>query len=195
MTETPDDINDKTIIDRVLDGNINAFEHLVTKYRTHVFRIVGRHVPAGRVEETAQDVFIRAYRGLAGFNNRSGFKQWLTAIAIRAGYDCLRQVYRSREIPFTDLAKTGDIDYEHLIADCSEKQQAENSRREDLRELLDTAMTRLKPQEKIVLELVYFEGLSNREAADLLGWSIANIKIRSYRGRKKLNTILKEILR
>ncbi|RJP43668.1 MAG: RNA polymerase sigma factor [Desulfobacteraceae bacterium] len=194
MTETPGDTSDATIIDRVLGGDTNAFEHLVTKYRAHVFRIVGRHVPAGCVEETAQDTFIRIYRGLAGFSRRSGFKQWLTAIAIRASYDCLRRVYRSRETPFTDLAKNGETDYANIVADYSRSRHVENHRTAALRELLDTGMAQLKPPEKMVLELVYFEGFSHGEAAELLGWSVANVKIRSYRGRKKLNTILKKIM-
>ena len=194
MTEPPGDTSDAIIIDRVLGGDTNAFERLVTKYRAHVFRIVGRHVTAGCVEETAQDAFIRAYRGLAGFSRRSGFKQWLTAIAIRASYDCLRRVYRSRETPFTDLAKNSETDYEHIVADYSRSRHVENHRTTTLRGLLDRAMAQLKPPEKMVLELVYFEGFSHGEAADLLGWSVANVKIRSYRGRKKLNTILKKIM-
>jgi RNA polymerase sigma-70 factor (ECF subfamily) len=194
MTDIPGDNSDTTIIDRVLGGDINAFEHLVTKYRSHVFRTVGRHVPDGCVEETAQDTFIRTYLGLSGFSRRSGFKQWLTAIAIRASYDCLRRIYRSRETLFTDLTRNGEIDYEHLIADYSGNRHVENRRTAALKELLEAAMAQLKPPEKMVMELVYFEGFSHREAADLLGWSVANVKIRSYRGRKKLNTILKEIM-
>ena len=55
-------------------------------------------------------------------------------------------------------------------------------------------MAQLKPPEKIVLELVYLEGYSIREAADLLGWSMANVKIRSYRAKKRLKAVLKELM-
>lgn len=192
MKNSPGGNNDKSIIDQVLGGHINAFEHLVTKYRAHVFKIVSRHVPADRVEETAQDVFIRAYQGLAGFSHRSGFKQWLSTIAIRASYDCLRRAYRSREIPFTDLAGSDNADPEYLMTGHAAKRHAEQVKTASLKEMLDSAMAQLKPQEKIVLELVYLEGFSMREAADLLGWSVANVKIRSYRARKKLNAVLKQ---
>lgn len=195
MTETPGDKRDATVIDQVLGGDINAFEHLVTKYRSHVFRIVHRHVPAGCVEETAQDVFIRAYRGLAGLSRRTGFKQWLTTIAIRASYDCLRRIYRRKETPLTNLIRNGETDNDRIVNDYSKNRHAENRRIAALRELLEEAMAQLKPPEKMVLELVYFEGCSHREAADLLGWSVANVKIRSYRGRKKLNAILKKMMK
>jgi len=42
----------------------------------------------------------------------------------------------------------------------------------------------------MVLELVYLEGLSGREAADLLGWTVANVKVRSLRARRKLRNLL-----
>jgi RNA polymerase sigma-70 factor (ECF subfamily) len=42
----------------------------------------------------------------------------------------------------------------------------------------------------MVVELVYLEGLSGKEAAELLGWSVANVKIRSFRSRKKLQKVL-----
>jgi RNA polymerase sigma-70 factor (ECF subfamily) len=43
----------------------------------------------------------------------------------------------------------------------------------------------------MVIELVYLEELSVKEAADLLGWSVANVKVRSFRSRKKLENLLK----
>ena len=58
------------------------------------------------------------------------------------------------------------------------------------RELLDWALDRLSPEDRMVLELVYLEGLSGREAADLLGWSVANVKVRSLRARRKLRNLL-----
>ncbi|NIO03758.1 MAG: sigma-70 family RNA polymerase sigma factor [Proteobacteria bacterium] len=58
------------------------------------------------------------------------------------------------------------------------------------RELLDWALDRLSPEDRLVLELVYLEGLSGREAADLLGWSVANVKVRSLRARSKLPNLL-----
>jgi RNA polymerase sigma-70 factor (ECF subfamily) len=49
---------------------------------------------------------------------------------------------------------------------------------------------RLSAEERIVLEMIYFEGLSGKEVAELLGWSIANVKIHSFRSRRKLRKLL-----
>ena len=55
---------------------------------------------------------------------------------------------------------------------------------------MDWALDQLTAKDRMVLELVYLEGLSGKEAAGLLGWSVANVKARSFRSRKKLQKLL-----
>jgi RNA polymerase sigma-70 factor (ECF subfamily) len=70
----------------------------------------------------------------------------------------------------------------------------EQSVRKEAREILDWALDRLSAADRMVLELVYLEGHSLRETADLLGWSIANVKVRSFRSRKKLHKLLTQTI-
>ena len=87
--------SDAEIITRVIEADVNAFEILLKRYQAHVLSIVKRHVPPGQVEETAQEVFIRAYQGLSGIQDKNRFKQWVSAIAVRTCYDFWRKQYRS----------------------------------------------------------------------------------------------------
>jgi RNA polymerase sigma-70 factor, ECF subfamily len=61
--------------------------------------------------------------------------------------------------------------------------------------MLDWAMDRLSPEDRMVVELIYLEGLSGKEAADLLGWSVANVKVRAFRSRNKLRKLLSETIK
>jgi RNA polymerase sigma-70 factor (ECF subfamily) len=56
--------------------------------------------------------------------------------------------------------------------------------------VLKYALNKLSPEDRMVIELVYLEGLSGKEAAELLGWSLANVKVRLFRSRKKLQKLL-----
>jgi RNA polymerase sigma-70 factor, ECF subfamily len=94
-------LSDAEIIRRVIDGDVNSFEHLLRKYQDHVLRIVKRHVPYQEVEEMAQEVFVRAYQALPGFKEEGGFRQWLSSVAVRACYDFWRKRYRSKEVPMS----------------------------------------------------------------------------------------------
>lgn len=189
----PDDSttpNDADIVRRIVEGDVNAFEYLLTKYQDHVLRIVKRHMPYQEVEETAQDVFIRAYKSLPKYKAKGNFKQWLSAIAVRSCYDYWRKAYRSREVPMSSLTKRHQDWLEEVMSGQSNQSFHQKSSQQEAIEILDWALGKLSAEDRMVMELVYLEGLSGKEAADHLGWSIANVKIRSFRSRKKLEKLL-----
>ena len=53
---------DTEIVNQVVSGDVNAFERLLKRYQAHVVRIVRKHIPFDKVEEVAQDVFVRTYQ-------------------------------------------------------------------------------------------------------------------------------------
>jgi len=185
---------DADIIRKVVDGDINAFEVLVKRHQALVMRIVKKHLPYSEVEDTAQDVFIRAYRSLPAFRGSSDFSHWLSAIAVRTCYDYWRKAYRTREIPLSALTDRHQQWLENVMSAQSAKESAPEGYRSEAGEVLDWALTKLQAEDRIVLELVYFDGHSVKEAAELLGWSMANVKVRSFRARRKLEKILKNMV-
>ena len=194
MQNHPSRPSDSEIIRRIIDGDVNSFEHLLKKYRDHVLRIVIKHIPYNQVEEMAQEVFVRAYQALPGFKQEGSFRQWLSAIAVRTCYDFWRKRYRSRELPMSDLTDSHQSWLENTLSNQSDKSFYEKGREKEARELLDWALSKLSARDRMVIELVYLEGLSVKEAAGLLGWSVSNVKVRSFRCRKKLETLLKGVI-
>ena len=190
MQNDPIKSSDTEIVRRVLSGDVNAFESLLTRHKDTVLKIVKKHVPYNDVEETIQNVFFRAYQSLPSFKGKSGFRQWLSSVAVRTCYDFWRKTYRSREVPMSVLTEKHQNWLEEVIAEQSEHSINEKGSQNEARELLDWALGRLSAEDRMVMELVYLEGLSGKEAADLLGWSIANVKVRCFRSRKKLEKIL-----
>ena len=180
--------SDAEIVRQVIDGNVNAFESLLTRYKDLALKIVKRHVPYSDVEEIAQDVFVRVYQSLPTFKGKSGFKRWLSSIAVRTCYDYWRKAYRSREVPMSSLTEKHRDWLEEVISGQS---LYEKGLQNEGRELLDWALEKLSAEDRMVLELIYLEGLSGKEAAGLLGWSVAAVKVRSFRSRKKLQSLLR----
>jgi len=194
MPNYPRNPSDAEIIRRIIDGDVNSFEHLLRKYQDHVLRIVKKHVPYHEVEETAQEVFVRAYQALPGFKEEGGFSQWLSSVAVRTCYDFWRKRYRSREVPMSDLSENHREWLEKILSNQSDLSFNERSHAEEAKEMLDWALERLSAEDRMVLELVYLEGLSVNEAAGLLGWSVAKVKVRSFRSRKKLETLFQRVI-
>jgi len=79
---------------------------------------------------------------------------------------------------------------ENVISDTSDRAFGEHGSRKEAREVLDWALAKLSAEDRMVLELVYLEGLTVKEAAEMLGWTTANVKVRSFRSRRKLKKLL-----
>jgi len=195
MKETPIMFSDSEIIRQVLEGNVNSFESLMVRYKDLVLRIVKKHVPYSETEEMAQETFIRVYQSLSGFKSRGDFKQWVSSIAVRACYDYWRKVYRNKEVAMSSLTERQQKWLEEVASDQPEIPFQDDDVQKEATELLDWAMERLSPEDRMVLELVYLEGLPGKEVADLLGWSLANVKVRAFRSRNKLKKILQETIK
>ncbi len=183
--------DDLEIIHRVLQGETDQFAELIARYQQHVVRIVNRHVPADRVAEVAHDVFVRAYGGLAGFSGQAPFEHWLSRIAVRTCHHFWRTV-RREELPVSALTDEHQQWMEHVLAAESEDQFREQARRREAAELLQWGLNHLSADNRLVLSLVYLEGYSAREAANLLEWSIAKVKVRAHRARQTLRKLFLE---
>ncbi|MDO9514501.1 MAG: RNA polymerase sigma factor [Syntrophales bacterium] len=190
MHNTPNKPSDREIIERIIDGDADAFAQILTRYKDYVMGIVSRHVPYDQAEETAHDAFIRAYQSLATFRGKDNFRPWLASIAVRTCYDFWRGRYRSKEVPMSSLTQQHQEWLENVMSDTSDQAFAEHGSRKEAREVLDWALAKLSAEDRMVLELVYLEGLTIREAAELLGWTTANVKVRSLRSRRKLQKLL-----
>jgi RNA polymerase sigma-70 factor (ECF subfamily) len=184
---------DNEIVRRVLAGDTNAFAYLLARHEGLVLKIAARHAPADRVEEIAQDAFVRAYQSLPGYKQTGSFRAWLSSIAVRTCHDFWRKQYRSKEVAVGDLSDKCAVWLDKVLARQSDEVWREQLDRESARQVLDWALSRLSAGDRMVLELVYLEGLSVKEAAGQLGWSVANTKVRAFRSRNKLRTMLTKL--
>jgi RNA polymerase sigma-70 factor, ECF subfamily len=184
------ELSDIEIVRQVIDGNVNAFESLLTRYKEFVLRIVKKHVPYSEVEDVTQNSFIRVFEALATFKGKGEFKQWVSAITVRTCYDYWRKAYRSREISMSSLTERHQAWLEEVISDSSDVELQDKGTQKEAKDLLDWALANLSAEDRMVVELVYLEGMTGKEVADLLGWSLSNVKVRAFRSRKKLEKLL-----
>lgn len=179
------------IVRKVLQGDVNAFEKLVTEYERAVYAIAQRMT--GNAEDAAdmtQETFIKAYNSLSSFRGDSKFSVWLYRIANNVCLDFLRS--RSRR-PTVSLS-TEDDDGEETQLDIADESQSPEL-------LLESALTRdavrrgldsLPPDYKQILLLREIQGLSYEEIAAALGIESGTVKSRIFRARKRLCTFLIE---
>jgi RNA polymerase sigma-70 factor (ECF subfamily) len=171
--------NDSRDIQASLAGDEESYERLVRRYEPQIAKMMWRfsRCPEQCVE-LVQDVFVQAYFSLPGFRAEAPFEHWLKRIATRVGYRFWKQQGRvDKPLPL------GDMDPAAQTSEAMDPELAS--------EIVESLLGELKPPERLVLTLQYFESCSMKEIAERMGWNEAMVKMRAYRARKKLRTIAK----
>ena len=194
MNPAPSNLTDEEIIEQVIAGEYENYRYLIERYKNYVFSIVMHHVPMEETEELAHEVFISAYKALANCKNKHHFQYWLKTIAVRKCYDYWRKTYRYNKKIRERLSEEYRNRIENIIKSSSKEECLKLGTEDETKKLLDWLLNTLSPEERMVLKLIYFDGLSVKETADLLGWSIVHVKVQSFRSKRKLQKIIKERL-
>jgi RNA polymerase sigma-70 factor, ECF subfamily len=181
------------LVRRIRQGETERFAELIDRYQRHVGRIVGRRVPAERVRELVHEVFVKAYVNLAQFSDSVPFEHWLAGIAVRTCYGFWRERARE-EVPVSALSEEHQRWIEQTLSSQSDRQFRDQTAKQDASEVLEWALRQLSPENRAVLTLVHLDGYSVREAAQLLGWSLVNVKVRAHRARRALRALLRHTL-
>ncbi len=172
---------DADLVRAAIGGDDEAFTELVRLHKGAVLRSSARFArnPA-ELEDLGQETFLRAYRDLRSFRGDAPFGHWLSRITVRVCYDALRKRRREeKEVSLEDLAAP--------VADPS----TENGPSAQLARItLERAMSRLKPDDRLVITLFELEDRSVREMAELTGWSETRVKVRAFRARQALKRYL-----
>ncbi len=172
--------DEKEIINRILSGDSDAFSEIVGRYKADVFSIVTRQVPNDRVAEVSQAAFIRAFKSLHTFRGDAPFKHWLAKLAVRTCIDFWRKERRNKEVNITSL-HFALLDGENSLELFNERETVSRAK-----EILDWALGKLGADDRILISLLYIEDRSEKETAEIMGWSISKVKGRAFRSRRFL---------
>ena len=174
-TAVPDE--DAGLVRAAIGGDDEAFAELVRRHKGTVLRCASRFArnPA-ELEDLGQETFLRAFRDLRSFRGDAPFGHWLSRVTVRACYDALRKRRREEK----------DVSLEILAAPVADPSAGSVLSARHARILLERAMSRLKPEDRLVITLYELEDRSLREVAELTGWSETRVKVRAFRARQAL---------
>ena len=174
---------DVELIHRVLDGDDNAFETLVKKYRKPVHALVWRKIGDFHIaEEITQDTFLKAYQELAKLKKPQSFASWLYVIAANQCSSWLRKKrLRTQPIEETSSVQLEKATYSGYIIEENERTAVETQR-----EVVKNLLAKLQESDRTVITLHYFGDMSAAEIGAFLGVSVNTIKSRLRRAQQRL---------
>ena len=161
-----------------------AFCDIVEKYSRFAYNIAFRMLRnAADAEDAVQEAFVSAYRAFPSFQGRCKASTWLYRIVVNT---CLMKI-RKEKTRVKYLTQTGYDDAIVYDWSNSPEKAAMNS---ELRDVLETGLSCLSPERRAAIVLRDVQGLSNDEAAEVLGVTIPSFKSRLHRGRVVLRKYL-----
>ncbi len=179
---------DLTLVMAARGGDSAAFSSLITEHKTRVFSMAAKYARNHHeLEDLAQDIFIKAWKGLGSYRGDAPFEHWLMRVAVRACFDFLRRNRNRRE---HEVSRDALLEAGHLPAEGAHP-ETEALESEALLEVR-RAMALLPPKEQLVLTLLELEDRSVKETAVLTGWSEANVKVRAFRARHALKRVFED---
>ncbi|PWB23904.1 RNA polymerase sigma factor [Flavobacterium sp. HTF] len=180
-------LNDQHYIDKVLQGETNAFAVLVDRYKDMIFTL-GLKMVKNReeAEEVAQDTFIKIYNSLTKFKGESKFSTWIYKIAYNT---CLDRLKKSKK---DDLNISIDEFSSHFIKTMDNALSALEDK--ERKQAIQNCLNLLPREDNFLLTLFYFEDQNLEEIGKVMNINANNVKVKLFRSRQKLATILKKQL-
>lgn len=192
--ERRDGVHSGTIL-RMAGGDLTAMERLYDHFSGAVYALILRTVGReSEAEELLQEVFLQAWRDAARYDeSRGSVAAWLFTIARTRSIDHLRA--RARRPIAAAGPDEGRGDSQDTLTHIADEGPEPDTIvvEKDLTDRIRRVMASLPEVERLVLEKVYFEGLTHSEVAEATGWPIGTVKSRMARAMKALREVLADI--
>ena len=180
--------DDAELLERIRNGAQDEFGELVRRHQSHVFAILHRYErDYQKLEDLAQETFLKAWRALARFDGRAPFEHWLARIAVRTALDHLRKERRRRQE--IGLSELGEDALDWLRSTDQDREPGASQ----AAELLAVAMRELSPADQLVLTMLELEGRSVKEICERTGSSSIAVRVRAVRARARLRRALERL--
>ncbi|MFC1614268.1 sigma-70 family RNA polymerase sigma factor [Gemmatimonadota bacterium] len=167
------------------------FEQIYELYQPKIRRYLNRLVGEAEAEDLAQEVFVKVSRALPNFRGESQVSTWVFRIATNAARDKLRSSsYRRNLTESLPIDSVAEAELEAIDSSTAAAESGSSAAgsliKKEMNECIRDYIEKLTPDYKSVVLLSELEGMKNREIADVLGISLATVKIRLHRARQQL---------
>jgi len=182
--------NEKILIDRCKQGEISAFEELITGYEKRVFNIVYRIIGNyDEAQDISQEIFLKVFKSIKSFKEKSSFYTWLYSIAVNECRDLIRKkkkvVIYSIDVP---IETNNDEITREIIDDCESIE--DKIERKELRGCIEAALKTVSYDHQVMIILRDVQGMSYEEIGQILKCPPGTVKSRINRARNALKEIL-----
>jgi len=189
------DVSELDLVKQCQTGDTQAFDQLVSRYRTRVFGMIYNMVRNEQdAWDLAQDSFVKAWKSIGRFRGQSSFYTWIYRIVMNVTIDWLRKKQvKGTGTEFDDSVQLKEIDPASRTSPRPTPLPHERMERDEVRARIDAAIAQLSPEHRAVILMKETEDMQYHEIAEALGCSIGTVMSRLFYARKKLQSSLRDV--
>lgn len=194
-TPAQPDVSELDLVKRCQEGDSEAFDQLVTRYRTRVFGMIYNMVHNEQdAWDLAQDSFVKAWKSIKRFRGQSSFYTWIYRIVMNVTIDWVRKKQvKGTGAEFDDSIQLKEIEPGSKTMPKADALPFERMQQGEIRTQIDKAIAQLSPEHRAVILMKEIEDMQYHEIAETLGCSIGTVMSRLFYARKKLQGLLKDV--
>jgi RNA polymerase sigma-70 factor (ECF subfamily) len=186
-----DNFDEEDGLRRIEQGDEVAARELLRRLHPFVLKLVRTHLPRRISEEDlVQMIFIKVFHKLNQYTGRVPLEHWISRIAVNTCLNALKAEKIRPEWRLGDFSEEIAAGIEKLAT--TEADAATNDDFDNAKKLVTELISRLSPEDRLVITLLHLEEKSVEEIHALTGWSRSAIKVRAFRARAKMKKMLNQ---
>ena len=186
--------DDETLVARVQDGDLSAYDYLVQRYKERlyatVYHMTSNHEDAN---DLVQDAFIKAYKSIKSFKRESSFYTWIYRIAVNRTINHLKRGKNRQYFSLDDIDTQiqNDPDFVELLSYITPRREVALT---ELQEKLNGALQKLSESHRAVVVMHDVQGLTHADIAKAIHCSEGTVRSRLFYARQQLQGLLADYL-
>ena len=184
-----------TLVKRAKSGDLSAFDSLMVRYRQRLYAVIyNMTMNAEDAADLTQESFVKAFRSLAKFKEKSSFYTWLYRIGVNLCLTHLKKRKIRQFFSFDNASNDGGIAKDLDAVSSTSSTSVKKALNNELHEKLNEALSKLSDKHRTIVVLFEIDGLGHKEIAKIMNCTEGTVRSRLFYAKQQLQSYLAEYL-
>ena len=184
-----------TLVTRAKSGDLSAFDSLIVRYRNRLYSVIyNMTMNADDAADLTQESFVKAFRSLAKFREKSSFYTWLYRIGVNLTLTHLKKRKIRQFFSFDNVSDDGGINKDLEAVSSTSSTSVKKALNNELHEKLNEALSKLSDKHRTIVVLFEIDGLGHKEIAKIMNCTEGTVRSRLFYAKQQLQSYLAEYL-